>query len=953
MLFAAAVALSIPLHFEPNRGQAPAPTRYVAAAPEYSLFLSDTDVTMRFPRTAPLRMNFPQTRVEAVGPLPGKTNYYLGVSPSTWHTNVPNYARAQYHSIFPGVDLVIYGKAQQVEYDWVVAPQADPGAIWFSFSGASRMRLDAAGDLVLDTAAGEVRNRKPYIYQSDQGRIRRIDGGFELARGGKVRFRVGPYDRRLPLVIDPKLVYAAGFGGSGTQIDWAGNHSFYSDTGTGIAVDRSGNVYVAGTTFSADFPLVDALGPGPARSCLAECLYQAIFVAKLSADGTTLLYSTYIAAPPALQAGTNYPYGPELPAGIALDPSGTIYVTGTTSGANFPKAGQTTTAGELDAFVMELDVNGALLASTLIGGSGDDAGSSLALGSDGSLYLAGTTLSADFPTTSGAYRTAPLTSGQNIFLAKIAPSPAAGAKPASLSIVYSTYLGPGDSPVVAVDSSGDAYVAGSTTSAAWNTTSAAAQPQCAGSSCADVILLKVNPAGSQLLYATYFGGSGTETLGGLAVDGSGNAYISGTTTSSDLPTTNGAFQSQWTPNTDWPQPAAAFVAKFTAGAKLSYATYLAGTNRDQAHGIAVDSAGNAYVAGYTASTDFPIVNAIQVGLSNAICDVYSPSGAAPIGQAYCASAGFLSVVNPAGTALLWSTYLGSGAAWALALDSTGNVYATGGNLDLTTSPIGSSPANTVGVLKIAPQGAGLQFSSAAITNGASFVSGLPLPGGLASIFVHGLNVTGTVMAGGFPLPTELAGVSVSVGGNPAAILAVANLPVADPKGMQQINFQAPFEAAKPGVVANLVEVRYQGFSTFAIPQTVASGIFVLSDGTPAIQHASDYSLVTSSNPVKKGETIIVYLTGLGPVSQPIATGVASTGADPIVLAACGAPYTSVGTTLYAGLTPGFAGLYQMNVQIGDSVPSGSADLFVYWAQCWLMAPPPTYAQSNTAILPIQ
>ena len=207
MLLAAALALSLPLHFEPNRGQASDPTRFVAAAPSYTLFLSDTAIAMQFPHGGALSMTIPATRVEPLDPLPGHSNYYAGADRSAWRTGVAQYARIQYRAVFPGVDLAVYGKSQQVEYDWVVAPGADPSIIHFSFSGASRMHVDRDGDLVLDTAAGEVRHRKPEIYQTVVGRTRRIDGRFVVARG-EVRFRVGAYDKRLALTIDPRLVYS-------------------------------------------------------------------------------------------------------------------------------------------------------------------------------------------------------------------------------------------------------------------------------------------------------------------------------------------------------------------------------------------------------------------------------------------------------------------------------------------------------------------------------------------------------------------------------------------------------------------------------------------------------------------------------------------------------------------------------------------------------------------------
>jgi uncharacterized protein (TIGR03437 family) len=930
MLLAAALALSIPLHFEPNQGQAPSATRFVAAAPAYTLFLSDTGITMQVQRSEAVTMNLPRARLEAVDPLPGRTNYYLGGERSAWRTDVPNYARVRYRSVFPGVDLAIYGKSQQVEYDWIVAPGADPESIRFSFTGASHIRIDQAGDLVLDTPAGEVRHRRPYIYQQ----ARQIDGAFVLA-GGEVRFRLGAYDKRLPLVIDPKLIFAAGFGGNGISWDFPQDHTSLYDTGTGIAVDNSGNIYIAGTTFSANFPQVNSSASGPTVTCMVNCVYQAIFVTKLSADGATLLYSTYIAAP---TGQTPVPeVGSPLPGGIALNTAtGSVYITGATDGENFPLSGTATTAGGMDAFVVELDTNGSLVNSTLLGGSADDAGTSIALGADGGLYLAGTTQSSNFPTTAGAYRTAPVATGQNIFLAKL--------DPAKLTPIYSTYLGPGDSPIVAPDSVGNAWVAASTAWGAWPASPGAAQSQCAGSPCADVILLRMNPAGSQLAYTTYFGGSATETLGGLAIDASGNAYISGTTQSTDLPTTVGAFQSTWN-YTQYNSNSAAFVAKFSPTAKLVYATYLAGSYDDHALAIALDSAGNAYVGGGSDSTDFPTVNPLQASLYNYICPVYTVSGTTPYAKAYCGYAGFLSVLNPSGSGLLWSTYLGSGAVWAVTLDVSGNVYATGVDLDITTPPIAPSTTASIGVLKIAPQGAGLQFSANSIANAASFHPGLPSPGGLASLFVTGLDVTGVQTASGYPLPTEMAGVTILVQGVPAPILAVADVPDG---GYQQINFQVPFESN-----TNIVEVRYQGFSTFSIPQTVAPGIFVLGDGTPAIQHAADYSLVTPSNPAKPGETIVVYVTGLGPVNAEVTDGVPPTGPGVASASICSDNSVTLGTIEYAGLTPGAVGLYQVNVQLPQSLLPGNQELYIYWGACFGQYASDSYAKSNVVSVPIQ
>ena len=323
------------------------------------------------------------------------------------------------------------------------------------------------------------------------------------------------------------------------------------------------------------------------------------------------------------------------------------------------------------------------------------------------------------------------------------------------------------------------------------------------------------------------------------------------------------------------------------------------------------------------------------------------------------------MLNPAGAALVWSTFLGSagvygslsqyrGPAYGVVLDSAGYVYATGQRIAIDERILAASPGDSVSVVKIAQQGNPLQFPADGLTNGASFLAGLPAPGGLASLFLHGLNVSGTVIGTGDPLPTELEGVSILVGGFPAPILAVANIPVANPLGMQQINFQVPFEAQ-----TNLVEVRYQGLSTFVLPVAVAPGIFTLPGGLGAIQHASDYSLVTASHPAAPGEAIIIYATGLGAVSTAVADGTPAPAANslldlcqpPIVIFG-GTPELNGGGTfaniLYAGLTPGFVGLYQLNVLVPPATPAGPTNMYIFGPGC-----APDTGFGNTVTLPVQ
>lgn len=401
-------------------------------------------------------------------------------------------------------------------------------------------------------------------------------------------------------------------------------------------------------------------------------------------------------------------------------------------------------------------------------------------------------------------------------------------------------------------------------------------------------------------------------------------------------TTNGAVGSRFN-SID----STGFVAKLSAGGtKLVYATYIGGSGVDQPMAIAVDPTGNAYVGGTTASEDFPLRYAVQSTVVNSLCPEYTPSGSVPVGVYACGSGGFLAVLDPAGASLVWSTYLGSGSVDALGIDTAGSVYATGEAITVNASSAGGP----VGVLKIAPGNSVLDVPANSIVNAASFIPGLPLAGGLASVFVRGLNLAGTAIGRGSPLPAELAGVSILVAGVAAPILAVA--PVAN--GMEQINFQVPFEAA-----SNAVEIRYQGSAVIAFPQYAGSGIFILGDGTPAIEHAADYSLVTPSNPAHSGEAIIVYATGLGRVTPAGVSGVPASGPASVV------PYSGsvtaatsqgpLGFTLYAGLTAGFVGLYQVNIQLPQSLSAGTIQFSLDNA---VVAGFPLSLRSNIVSLPI-
>jgi hypothetical protein len=669
----------LPLSFEANAGQTDPRVKFLSRGSGYSLFLTESEAVLALTKkdnaagpaqaaqakltaitaapsqkstSAVLRMKLvgarPPAKVTGQEGLAGKVNYFIGNDPAKWRTDVPTYGKVRYERVYPGIDLVYYGNQRQLEYDFVVAPGADPARIRLGFDGAQKIHVDAQGGLVVQTGSGAVRWQKPVVYQETNGVRKTIEGKYLLRRGHQVSFEVAAYDSTKPLIIDPTLVYSTYLGGSGSEI------------GVGIAVDSLGNAYVTGNTTSSNFPTAVALQPATGGG-------RDAFVTKLNAAGTTLLYSTYLGGSDSDQGNS-----------IAVDSTDNVYVTGETSSTNFPTtagAFQMTNAGGIaDAFVTKLNPTGtSLLYSTYLGGTGDDSGFGIAVDSTGNAYVTGHTTSttrffptAGFPTTPGAFQTTNA-GNYDAFVTKLDTN-ALG----SLSLVYSTYLGSIDSDTgngIAVDSTGNAYVTGATASANFPipTTAGTFQTTLGGSAgVPDAFVTKLNPTGTALLYSSYLGGSETDVGNGIAVDSTGNAYVTGFTYSTNFPTTTGAFQ------TVNPGPAGgkadAFVTKLNTNASgfasLVYSTYLGGTSFfDGGNGMAVDSTGNAYVTGLTYSTDFPTTTGAFQTVNNGNGDV------------------FITKLNTTGTApLLYSTYLGGNNTdygQGIAVDSTGNAYVTG------------------------------------------------------------------------------------------------------------------------------------------------------------------------------------------------------------------------------------------------------------------------------------
>src|SRR6266480_1519865 len=535
----------LPLSFEANLGQTSSQVKFLSRAQGYTLFLTrHAEAVLVLGKSAPkrtpaqpadklaafvepqreavppavLRMKLlgakltPQ--VESVDEFPGKANYIIGNDPKKWRTNVPTYAKVRYREVYPGVDLVYYGKQRQLEHDFIVAPGADPSSITLGFAGAEKMSLDPRrGALVLSVKGGEVRFEKPRIYQELGGTWREISGGYVLKNANGVGFAVAAYDANKPLVIDPTLFYSTYLGGSG------------EDLGLGIAADGAGNAYVTGETLSTVFP-------GASSSTIQSSNGGGIdaFVAKFNAGGTALVYSTYL-------GGSS----DDLGFGIAVDAAGNAYVTGETGSTDFHGASssmiQSSNGGGFDAFVAKFNAGGtALVYSTYLGGSGDEVGQGIAVDAAGHAYVTGFTVSTNFPTTAGAFQIDNAGSA-DAFVTKLNP---AGSAP----LVYSTYLGGSDPDVgqgIAVDAAGNAYVTGNTVSTNFPTTAGVFQIDNAGG--ADAFVTKLNPAGAApLVYSTYLGGSSDDFGQGIAVDAAGNAYVTGYTGSTNFPTTAGAFQ---------------------------------------------------------------------------------------------------------------------------------------------------------------------------------------------------------------------------------------------------------------------------------------------------------------------------------------------------------------------------------------------------------------------------
>jgi hypothetical protein len=636
--------IHLPLGFEANRGQAPDDIKFVGRANASSFLFKRNEVLLsihnRDSRKSSSSSRGSVTRAQVGMKFEGanlhpdiagqqrrdtRANYFIGNDPSKWVRGIDTYSSVAYSAIYPGIDLLFYGNQNQLEYDFKVAPGANPSDIKLRFEGADKVEFSKEGDLILQTTAGNVSHNAPVAYQEIAGSRHDVAAKFEKSDDGLISFKLGAYDHNQPLVIDPVLIFSTYLGGPGDDAcrgivaDPMGNayligdsfsasfipratdmnsdifigklnsnglilsYTFFggdkNDTATGLTVDSTGSVYMAGSTESTDFPILSSFGlalQGPSDA----------FVVKLTAALDQFFYSTIVGGS-----------GAERGISVAADSGGNAYISGQTTSADFPTfaAVQSTYGGgDSDAFVSKIAANGqTLIYSTFLGGTGnEDTGlrSGISVDDSGNASVSGDTASGDFPVKNALRATkSGSASSSDGFVAKLNSSGSA--------FVYSTYLGGSDDDFalgLAGDSAGNAYVTGRTKSTAF-TGSSVTRPSNTNS---DAFVAKINPDGSAFSYLTFIGGTGDESGNAIAIDGPGNAVIGGTSTGGA--TTIKSIQSFSRGGTD------AFVARLGTNGSVTFSTYIGGSDEDSALAVDLTSDGFIYVGGFTKSTDFLI-----------------------------------------------------------------------------------------------------------------------------------------------------------------------------------------------------------------------------------------------------------------------------------------------------------------------------------------------------------
>jgi uncharacterized protein (TIGR03437 family) len=840
--------VQIPIAFEPNRGQAGNGAEFVARAVGYSLALhgGTAEFFSRGWRVTATPLGARPSRAHAEQPLPGSSTYLKGDS-SRWVRDLPTFGRVRYDAIYPGIDLIYYGNQGTLEYDYIVAPGTDPRQIRLAIQGARRLSLDPAGDLIIETPSGPLRQHRPVAYQEIDG-VRHAVSARYVLQGSTVRFQLGAWDRHRPLVIDPTLTWA---GYTGTV-----SNTVYDDAQS-VTVDAAGNVYVTGTTVDPTYGDDDA------------------FVVKLDPNGAVLKRVTIGGE------GNDDPYS------IAVDSTGAIYLVGSTDSVQWQIT--ITYAGlGTDAFYAKIDPTMASYVYVgYYGGEAGDTAYSCALDASNNLYFAGVTASAKFPVTRGAAQSTS-GGGWDGFVVKL---------DSNGSQSYATYVGGSGNDYLyslALDPSGNFYTTGQTASTNLPVTPGAAQQSPGGG--IDAFVAKYTAAGS-LAWMTYLGGSGDDEANGIAVDASGSPVVTGGTTSTNFPTVTPYQAANAGGARDM------FVTRLRPdGSKFAWSTYLGGSGDDLGNAIALDNSGNAYIGGTTNSTNFP---------SNSGWQGSNRGGAD----------GTVTGLSADGSTLLFSSYFGGTATDyvnSLAVNCTAGLIVAGSTQSKDfPGTLGAVPnlnfAQGAAIGYVAKVAAGTSTSTIApggIVNAATSASAPVAPGSLVSIY--GTNLAGsTGGAGSTPLPTTLNGVTVTVNGATVPLVYVSP---------GQINFQLPFGAAT-GTATATVNSGCGASAPVSFAVASAAPYLLLGAGGDALVANQDNSFNSASNPAPKGTIVTVYLIGIGPLDKQIATGAAT----PADLFSARLPYKALiggfdTSVKFLGMTPGFVGLAQANLEIPNLSP---------------------------------
>jgi Beta-propeller repeat/Abnormal spindle-like microcephaly-assoc'd, ASPM-SPD-2-Hydin len=797
----------LPLTFEANQGQTSGQVKFLSRGNGYTAFLttggmvlnlrtsaksvpnnnpsatnSTTSTTLQF-RLVGANKN-PQLVGENL--QPGRVNYFLGKDPSQWHTNLPTYGKIRYKNVYPGIDLIYYGNHQQLEYDFAVAPGVDPRQIQFEITGASHLSLDGEGNLVLGTKAANLHFQSPLVYQESNGQRVPVAGSYVMKDSSHIGFQVPNYDASKPLVIDPVLVYSSYLGGSGT------------DEASGIAVDSTGSAYIAGYTDSANFPLA-ALGSLPTNA-------NHVFVAKLDPTGSNLVYADYI-------GGNSQDYGMAL----VLDSADEVYVTGSTTSSDFPavNAYQSQLPGPYSGFLTKVSADGSsVLYSTYLGGNTFDQPTSMAIDNSNEIHVAGYTMSTNFPV-ANAYQSTALANqggyGEYGFLTKFSSD--------GSSLVYSTYF------------------AGNTT--------------------------VVQNCGSPCYPSPY------NAINAVAVDTNGNAYVTGSTNTSNFPVTSGAYITSNPTQYDAPL---GFVSKFGGAGNLEYSTYFYGSSGNSVSmaGIAADSTGSAYVTG-TAQSDgtFPVT-------STSICD--------PSTSGFACSYAFVTKFDPTGSSLIYSTFLGPdnyASPQAIAIDASGDAYVLasvyGGSFQATNAIESYSNQSDLLVVEIDPAASTQLFSTYLGGSGEDY------PAGLAVDSDGNIYVAGSTTSSDFP--TTQGSLQNQLGGGTDAFVMKIGTTSAPFVSLSPNSLQFAALAVSSTSQPQTVTLRNMGSSAMSIGSITASGDFAESDTcgssvaaagsctlsitfTPTASGARTGSVVIQDDAAGSPHSIVLSGVGEGGSSSP-------------------------------------------------------------------------------------